>query len=117
MNSIEVEGSPREVVLYFHSARSTSTTDLKANHSGISSPARSIWRNLVPESFLGLAPDSLAASAHLARPSVATPACQNRSFERSFSGTRGTRDGDEATKHQTSNAWDVERRRLACIRR
>ena len=49
---IEVEGSPREEVLYFHSARSTSTTDLKANHSGISSPARSIWRNLVPESFL-----------------------------------------------------------------
>ena len=28
--------------IYFHSARRTSTTDLKANHSGIGSPARSI---------------------------------------------------------------------------
>ncbi len=40
--------------------RSTETTDLKANHSGMSSPPRSIWRNLVPESFLMLSLASLA---------------------------------------------------------
>lgn len=33
------------------SVRSTSTTLLNANHSGISSPARSISLNFVPESF------------------------------------------------------------------
>ena len=48
---------------HFHSARSTSTTDLKANHSGISSPARSILRNLVPDSFITSMPFSFASSA------------------------------------------------------
>merc|ERR1719446_1074129 len=58
---------------YFHSARSTSTTDLKANHSGISSPARSIWRNLVPESFFTSRPFSLASSAVIYSNVVSSP--------------------------------------------
>ena len=42
------------------SSRSTLTTDSKANQSGISSPARSILRNLVPDRDLRVRPFSLA---------------------------------------------------------
>merc|ERR1719327_600389 len=52
-------------IAHFHSARRTSTTDLKANHSGISSPSRSILRNLVPESFLTSRPCDLAESGSM----------------------------------------------------
>ena len=44
-------------------SRSTSTTLLKANHSGIGSPPRSIFRNFVPLSFFSVRPFSLATSA------------------------------------------------------
>ncbi len=43
--------------------RSTSTTLLKANHSGMASPERSICLNFVPLSFLMLRPSFLACSA------------------------------------------------------
>ena len=49
--------------VYFWCSRSTLTTDLNANHSGMSSPPRSILRNLVPESFFTLSPFFSATSA------------------------------------------------------
>ena len=50
-------------ILRDQAARSTSTTLLKANHSGISSPLRSILRNWVPLSFLTCSPRVSACSA------------------------------------------------------
>jgi hypothetical protein len=41
----------------------TWTTDLKANHSGMSSPARSALRNLVPDRFSLCSPSRSATSA------------------------------------------------------
>ena len=50
-------------ILRDQAARSTSTTLLKANHSGISSPLRSILRNWVPLSFFTCRPRVSACSA------------------------------------------------------
>merc|ERR1711935_312541 len=62
-------------------SRSTSTTDLKANHSGTSSPARSFLLNSVPDSFIGLIPCALASSARIyPDSSVKTKLAEGTSF-------------------------------------